>query len=357
MAKAESGAAGSDIDLSASAPLARKQRLRRLGLIFGFGALILAFYGIYWLLAARHLGAEYGKFVHAQGKAGVEISQEYLHVSGFPYRLTLVVGRPDIRFDTGWRWRGERAVIHISPLDFSRASLDLSRGTHVVTTRTGEEWRIDARRMLGRSVVKSGRLVDLGLKAENLRAIHRNGQMRFDIVLAFSAITPASPDIVRLALRLKGGDVDPGLHRHDFLGARLENAEAALELGGGASADLLQSLFSPLRLRNWAAAGGELQLKESRLDWGPALISGKGALQLDVLRRPQGSLRLEVNRVGDLAEALIAAQMVSPGAGEALRLAASLAALNGGRAPLPFRLRDGDMALGPVKIFAISPLP
>lgn len=346
-----------DIPDSSIAPPARKRRLLELGLIFAIAALVVAAYAMYWLVAAARLKSFHENFVRTEKAAGVEITQESIRVTGFPYRLTLWVSRPDIRFDTGWRWQAERAIAHISPFDLTRFSLDLSRGTHIVTTRSGEEWRITARRILGRAVVKQGRLIDLGVKAENLSAGHRNGRMRFTSVLAFSAIPPASTGTVRLALRLQGGEVDPGLHRQGWLGARLENAEAAVEFGGGAPADILQSLFSPLRLRDWAEAGGEVQLKDSRLDWGPILLAGHGALQLDSARRPRGTLHIEVSRMGNLTEALIAARIVDSRASEALRLAASLAALNGGRAPLPFRLQEGDMMLGPVRIFALAPLP
>jgi hypothetical protein len=104
----------------------------------------------------------------------------------------------------------------------------------------------------------------------------------------------------------------------------------------------------------WRDAGGALRIAESELEWGPAHLTGSGDFTIDDLARPDGRLSLRITDPDRLADALVESGVVARENEQALRLAAMLAPRGPDGVSLPFRIHDGGIYLGPVRLGAID---
>lgn len=324
---------------------------------FALAAVLFAAYAGYWVWAKAQLSRAAVQFVAAQRLRGVDLDYSRLRISGFPYRLTMIFTEPSAQFDTQWRWRGERLVIHILPYNLNQLEVDLSRGEHVITEPDGNILRLQGDRIFGRAQVSAGRLVDLGLEATNLAISGKAGSVRADSIISFAQINRDYPGDIRLALAVRAGLWKPLPGFVDFLGPDVKNFQIGVEFKQGAQADILQSLFSPKTLRLWADAGGITELKQMIVDWAPLRLRGEGSVRLDDLRRLKGRLSLKMEDVKPLFEAMSEAEWASPDAAKALRSAALLSIITNGKLPVDVELDAGKVKWGRVNLFAIPPIP
>lgn len=113
------------------------------------------------------------------------------------------------------------------------------------------------------------------------------------------------------------------------------------------------------RFREIAAAGGVIDIKEARLEQGPALAVGKGALTINAQGRLDGTINLAVAGIEGLINAIGAATQQRTGIGFTLGLGllSGNAKVEGRNAiALPLRISDGDVYLGPIRIGQIPPV-
>jgi hypothetical protein len=116
----------------------------------------------------------------------------------------------------------------------------------------------------------------------------------------------------------------------------------------------------PLRLKEWQAAGGRLEITRMRVQQGQAVAVAAGAVGLSAAGRPDGALTITMTGFDRLLQELVGSQQ---GGGLQLGLMAGLAFLGRpaeieGRQAVSVALRvnDGAVFLGPIPLGKVEPL-
>lgn len=339
-----------------SAPSGGPPSRRRLFLPFVGAGVLLAAYTIYWFIAAGRIEDEARAWIAGQEAAGYRIEHGGMRVGGWPFRLSLRVDAPDIAApegEGGWRARMDALAASALPYDLNHwilafdgpAELTSPNGTHVLDAN-------DARLS-----VRSGTagISHVGAELAGLVVNTREGD-------------PAP--LTRLGRMTLSGE----LAEDDRLDVKLELSEASLD--PEALPESLAEAFGPFaeRIRldaalsdwamlaatvdpyAWTETGGRADIRASQVLWGPARLEGSGEIGLDSQRRPQGRLSLRIFETEALVEALTGAGLISSDEATMLNAAARFAAQEDGGVALPFRLEDGGVFLGPVRVGEVGPV-
>lgn len=319
---------------------------------------LLTIYSIYWFYAKSVIEAEVADWIGEHESAGYVIQYDDLRVTGFPYRFQIEVTQPDIEApagDGGWHARFPALQANALPYDFSHWIVEFS-GPAVIDT-DGEDSAVvqldleNARVSLVSNA--DGETVRIGAELD---------------ALIITAISGDAPDIRALdSLRLSGQveDNDSLRVRVEFAGIQVTQTAFEPEIirAFGDKAELVRldlavTQWSALARAGdaaaWSRQNGQMQIVNSQLSWGPARVSGDGDFTLDDLARPDGRLSLHITDPDTLADALVLGGLVPEENEQALRLAAMLAPRGPDGVSLPFRIRDGGVYLGPVRLGGIE---
>ena len=319
------------------------------------GAIVLlALYTAYWFHSKSTIERQVGVWIERQESAGYAIEQERLRITGFPYRFQIELTAPQIRApqsDGGWNARLDMLKAHALFYDFSHwivefdGPLWLEYGNGTPTTM-----ELDAELALVSLVSNSmGETIRIGAEFDDFRITPVSGvtpSIASIDKLLLSGIV-AEDDTLRVRLEATGMSTSASAFTPDVLRAFGDTAELA-------RIDLLVTHWATMAndadAGAWSRAGGQLQISESALEWGPAHLLGVGEFTLDRMAQPDGRLSLNITDPDALADALVQAKLVPAENEQALRLAAMMAPRGPDGVALPFRIRDGGVYLGPVRL-------
>lgn len=158
--------------------------------------------------------------------------------------------------------------------------------------------------------------------------------------------------VIDLAATVTGATVPGG----GMLGARPIDAEVTALLRG--LGDFKPKPLS-VRLKEWQAAGGRLEIVNVRVKQGDAVAVAKGDLGLSPNGRVDGALGITLAGFEQLVQTLIGSQGKNTGlfAAAGLSFLGKPAELDGKRAiAVPLRFKDGKIYLGPIPLGQTLPL-
>lgn len=332
----------------------------RTKLLWPIAAIIGLFvlYSAYWVVASGQIRKGVNEWIADKENAGYQIDHAGLHIGGYPYRFQIRLVEPHFRApqsDGGWDARLQELSANAMPHDLSHWIVAFggpllledyaSEGSMIEVTGS------DARISLVYSV--TGETERVGAEFRDLVVTTHVGSppdiRSVDELLMSGAVD--EEDGLRMRLAVSGVRAAPGVLEPDVeraFGDTARTARVDLEVTHwSALADGANAIA-------WRDAGGALQIADAELEWGPAHITGNGDFTIDSLARPDGRLSLRVTDPDTLADALVEAGIVPRENEQALRLAAMLAPRGPDGVALPFRIHDGGIYLGPVRLGAID---
>ncbi len=315
---------------------------------------LIVLYTAYWLHAKSRIESEVGLWIAQQESAGYVIEQERLRVTGFPYRFQVELTAPQVRApdsDGAWFARMDMLKAHALFYDFTHwivefdGPLWLEYGTAPATTL-----ELDAElALISRVSNRLGETIRIGAEFDELRITGHAGDapdVQSIRKLILSGVV-AEEDTLRIRLEATGISASPSAFTPDVQRAFGDTAALArVDL----SVTYWASLARDADAAAWSRAGGRLHIAESALEWGPAHLSGVGEFMLDQTAQLDGRLSLHITDPDALADALVQAKLVPAENEQALRLAAMMAPRGPDGVALPFRVRDGGVYLGPVRL-------
>ena len=315
---------------------------------------LFALYTAYWFNAKSGIERQVGVWIERQESAGYVIQRDRLRVTGFPYRFQVELTASQIRApesDGAWLARLDTLKARALFYDFSHwivefdGPLWLEYGT-VPTTAL----ELDAELALISLVSNSrGETIRIGAEFNDFRITAHSGDQpgvqSIDTLLLSGVV--AEDNTLRVRFEASGVSTSPSAFTPDVRRTFGETAELArVDL----SVTHWAALASDADAAAWSRAGGLLQITESALEWGPAHLSGVGEFTLDQMAQPDGRLSLNITDPDALAGALVQARLVPAEDEQALRLAAMMAPRGPDGVALPFRIRDGGIYLGPIRL-------
>lgn len=315
---------------------------------------LLALYTAYWFHAKSTIEQQVGVWIARQENVGYVIEQDRLRVTGYPYRFQVELTAPRVhapQSDGAWFARLDMLKAHALFYDFNHwivefdGPLWLEYGQDSATTL-----ELDAELALVSLVSnRVGETIRIGAEFDGFRVNAVAGtapEIESIEKLLFSGLV-AEDDTLRARFEATGIVASQSAFTPDVLRA----FGAAAEL---ARMDITVTHWSTLAndadAGAWSQAGGQLLIAESSLEWGPAHLAGVGEFTLDRMAQPDGRLSLHITDPDALADALVQARLVPAENEQALRLAAMMAPRGPNGVALPFRVRDGGVYLGPVKL-------
>ncbi|WP_417476935.1 DUF2125 domain-containing protein [Maricaulis sp.] len=315
---------------------------------------VLVLYTAYWLHAKSTIEREVGVWIARQESAGYLIEQERVRVTGFPYRFQVELTAPRMQApqsDGGWNARLEMLKAHALFYDFRHWIIEFDGPLWLeYDAETPTLLELDASlALVSLASNDRGETIRIGGEFSDVRIATRSGQapgLEAIESLLFSGAV-AEDDTLRLRLEATG------------LSASAAVISPEIERAFGSSAELARMDLTVTRWATlaidadaaaWSRAGGQLLIAESALEWGPAQLSGVGEFTLDASAEPDGRLSLHITDPDALADALVQARLVPAENEQALRLAAMMAPRGPDGVALPFRIRDGGVYLGPVRL-------
>lgn len=330
-----------------------KIRASYMFVIVGVISLLLLYTG-YWFYARSVIEQEVAAWIEDQEAAGYEIDYADLRIVGFPYRFQISASSPDIRapeMDGGWHARWQTLNANALPYDFSHWIVQLEGPMLIETDRAATsvlELTADGARI---SLVSNedGETVRVGAELDQL------------VVNALSGPAPdlQSVDMLRLTGQVEEGDLLRMRLEASGLGVSSDALEPQISQAFGDHADLARlditvTQWSALAREGdaaaWSRSEGQVQIARAELEWGPAHVTGVGDFTLDRQARPDGRLSLSIADPDALADALVRGGLIPEENEQALRLATMLAPRSEDGVSLPFRIREGGIYLGPVRL-------
>lgn len=311
---------------------------------------LTALYCGYWAVAAWAIRAEAEAALagmRAEGRAEVTT----LDVAGFPARFDVTLAAPQFTSDDGaFRWAAPELRLHA--LSY--------RPQHIIAVLPPEqELRLGGETVTVTSGDFSASAV-FGLSAD--ATLDHAQTVGKQIALTSDAGWGLAADELRAAIRRGEGEGEQRVGI-EVLGLALTGLPAAVVTAGGALPargerlylDAMLSLDRPLD-RFAVAEGLQVRSADIRvlaLDWGPAGLSGQGAIALSAEGVPEGRIDLSLKNWRAVFKLALALGLMQPESAPALDRALQGLALAGGNAEvlsLPLVFAGGRMSLGPVPL-------
>jgi hypothetical protein len=328
----------------------------RSGLIWVIAGIVgvFALYSGYWLYASTVIEREFAAWIEDQEAVGYEIEHNGLTVGGYPYRFSVVADNPRIRApqtDGGWDGRLESLRANALPYDFSHWIVQL---TGPVVIESGIDAASIVHLNAERATVSlvsghNGQTSRIGAELDGFTLETMNGpapEIRAIETLRLSGVVEDT-DVLRMRLEAVGLEIGPDLLTPGVSRTFGQTAEIA-------RFDISVTEWTALARDGdagaWSRAGGELQIAEAELEWGPAHVTGDGDFTLDQTARPAGRLSLKITDPEALTDALTAAGLVEESEAQLLRVGAMMAPRGPDGVSMPLSIRDGGIYWSMVRI-------
>ena len=333
----------------------------RLRFVLPFGAIlaVLLLWTGYWFYAKGQIRNDIEAWIFEQKAAGYTIHSDRIRISGYPYRFRITVTAPQVvtpESDGALDIRMNTLSAHALPYDFTHWIVE-AEGPLVIQPTTGtaaSATHIDAAHaLISVNTNRQGETRRIGAEFDQVAISRTNGGS--NDIRAIDQIRINGRVEEEDLLRIRAGFI--GLATTETaLSPQMQAAfgDTAQEIRFQVGITQWSALAREGDAANWTRAGGALEIENAALEWGPAQLTGTGQIALDSQARPDGRLSLNVSDPDALADALIAGGLVPEENAQALRLAAMMAPRGPDGVALPFRIRDGGVYLGPVRLGSLD---
>lgn len=328
-------------------------------------ALIGGGYGVYWYLVMQQLEKATEGWFADWRRDGYDTRYRIAGAEGFPLLVRLRL--EDVRLaDPGgaWRWEGDAATLEIQPWEPTAYRLELLGTQTVAVPIAGRfvETVSEATSAVGyaRSDL-SGRLryasIDLtGLRTEAPTLSQSAKAERLALELDLPAIPPSRHFEPAGELQILADGLSLPRDYHGPLGPKLDRLSARLVLMGP-----MERGDTERMLTAWRDAGGVLDLRWLRLDWGPLRLAGEGAVALDGFLRPVGALTARIRGIDQTTQRFAEAGLIDRTVARLLSAGLQLLAVrpSDGSEPYveaPLEAQDGKLYIGPMKVADLPPV-
>lgn len=333
------------------------------------GLALLAFGGLaaYWFWAAGQVEAAIAQWTGEQRERGFEIDYRGPELSGFPVRLAVAFSQPRIAAPQGWRWAGAAIAGQAAFWNPRVLRLDLPLEQTLSATWRGHQRDLTLNAAAAHSLVHLGR--DGGLTAAT---VEMDGAVLSDAGGGTLSIETLRYRLTRRPPTLEGVDdwtllvsgQTRGIGLPDGIsspfGPRIERLafDAALI---GVIPRVVPGDEPGTALARWRDTGGQVEIQDLEIAWGPLNVTATGTATLDQRLRPKGVFTARIRGLPEILDALAVQGVIEPGAALALKLTAIALATRKGadgrpEVELPITLQDGLFYLGPAALFRLAPV-
>lgn len=331
-------------------------------------AILLFAWSLVWLYAARHVAARIGEWQIRQAQAGVELGYGEMAVKGWPFGWRVQFDKPRASGagPSGWSWHGDRLVATVDPRDLAVVAFRLPGEQHIAAGAGDLAVRATLRAAKPEGIVRfdpQGRVTNLAVEFETLDLRVGDGEAwtarRLSLDLAPRRPVAPGPETEMLdidatveSLRLPGPVAQAAI-----LGRDIARAEITAKLEGPVRGPNLAKALAA-----WRDAGGTLEIKKFRLEWGTLRVNGDATLALDEQNRPLGAGTARIAGAGDTLDALAQSGAIDPRGAALLKIAINFLARNdpaNGGAPsvqIPVTAQDGVLTVQRFPLLKLKPL-
>lgn len=262
-----------------------------------------------WFVASGNLRGEMERWAVERRALGWHVAWGEISISGFPNSLSAHVTTPRITGPRAtWDWRGPTIIATFQPWNFNTPKIAFPGRHRISVTRHGRshDFTLTATEAMGRIKILSGRPAHITAKLAEIDFITADGLKTTSDALSLR-ITPSSPE-PSISFALAGVVMPDGPHA--VLGRNINALDAELNLPGGATLKPSSRLRLSAALGDWRDAGGTVDIKRLRLDWGGMKFDGDGTVALDADLQPVGAMKARIQGYRELVDGLVRARQV-----------------------------------------------
>lgn len=302
--------------------------------------------------------------------AGALVAPDRFAVGGFPFAFSVSADGLSLKWPRGFGVAAQHVTVAAHPwslLQFNVVathgfSLDLPAGTErPAYALAGETLR-------GSTTFGDGDLPrDLKVTADSISVAEastpsNSGDERPEIVVATLELSGSRPE------RPPATDTDIGLafdvHAMSLSAASLEGHPLGSTIADVALKAQIMGSFPAMPdakgLKTWRDAGGNIEITDLGLRWGPLAMSAKGTLALDAQMQPEGAFTAHMTGWDKTIDALTAAGWIKLGPASMAKLALGVVSqpdANGqAAADVPVTIQSRRISVGPLKLGSVPEL-
>ncbi|RDD61904.1 DUF2125 domain-containing protein [Ferruginivarius sediminum] len=333
----------------------RKQlALFALALIAGTGIGVTAT----WFWAKETVHERYDGWLTERRAEGYRFTRAEPAFGGFPIRLTARLDTPAVAAPAGWRWQAPVLRGRADLIDPLAVNVN-APGSHILTLPSGRDLRLDAEsvdgelRFVPQTGTQGGALSLRGARLTGLDA----GTVAADAVdLSLQPLPAEGRETTDIGFDAAARQLLLPPRADTPFGRQIES----LTLDGVARGPVPEKLDAQ-SLHAWRQAGGKVDVHRVDIIWPPLRMTGDGQLGLDGRLRPEGTLDVAVEGLGPALDRLEKTGVIEPKTAAYAKMAiAALTAQQSdageGKVKLPLSFREGQVFLGPVPLWKLSPV-
>jgi len=345
---------------------------------FGLGGALLGLglvYSAFWLIIANRDMNYLNLWAEGQRQSGYAVRWDSAKISGYPFRIIATLDQPRVDgsvHDATQRWAWTVDAVTLSGKPWSWNTLLLNApGHHTLTIsgavmETAQTITLDAGSLSIGAEFLGGRWRHVTASGSDLR-IEQDGQLVSELARVSSVLNreyvPPAPDVDERtrtgALHISLNDLTiPALGDQlvRVVGSIVQYASLNVEVYGSLPVDL-----SPSSLVLWRDAGGVVEVRQVRADYGPLSLDAEGALALDGRLQPVGSFVARVQGFSEAIDALYGVGMITDGdvltAKLVLGALAKKDAITGkSHLSIPVNIQDRTIFAGPLTLAKLPPI-
>lgn len=279
----------------------------RLGLLLPFILLLLVVgaWSAWWHLASSRIDQAVDEWIAEQDMKGAEVTYAGRHMGGYPFRFELAFDQPAYRGRPGeTSWEGDRAEFVMQAWNLTHM-IGRMPGNHVLTGADGIRNSIDfdSKAAFSLSWNKAG-LNRFGFQSGEAQALVAGQVYNLSNLSLNAAPRPESPDDLMIAAQWDKLTLDAAPVAAPYLGTELGPSRLIGEVGGffpayEAVGRELDGVWAQL-----LDDGGEVEVAQLLLDWGPLDLGAQANLTL-ANGRSNGVFKVRIENADALKQAMI----------------------------------------------------
>lgn len=281
-------------------------------LLLGLSVLGFVAHTFVWLWLTGLLTAGFSDWVSRQRARGWEVEHALPSRSGWPFTASLRV--PDFRM-AGWSpllqdfsWRAGEIALTIAPTHVGRLTITADGAQRVRSGPTIIPYTAERLRLLV-PLDHGAPPQPMELLIEGLQATAPDGPVRAARVHATVVPEQDGRDGVGIHLAATEIILPPTLETHPF-GRMIAGATAEATLTGPPPSPFPLTIVE--RAEAWRDGGGQLEVEQLVLNWGPLAATLRMTFSLDAALQPEGTGRLLLERPSEALDAVTAAGLLDP---------------------------------------------
>jgi hypothetical protein len=328
------------------------------------GIVIVAAYSAWWYSTARALNRNIAKWIATEQAKGATIAPSAVSVRGFPAAFSLKLENPDLRWPTGFGFKAQTVKVRTHPWSSGKFKVAITGGFDFSLPPGTER---PALTVAGETIRGTATFYDTALPIEwavkaDVVSVSQTAAMQREVTVASVSFDGSRPRIPPTA------DTDPGL----TVSLRLQDLSAASiegnPLGSTVSEVALDAKMmgalpvtaDAAGLKAWRDAGGNLDITNLGLHWGPLALAANGTTAFDPQMQPEGAYTAHLSGFDPAIDALVGAGWIKMSAGSLGKLALGITARPDAKgAPTvdtPITIQDRRISVGPLKLGTVPEL-